>query len=160
MECAALLVVGLGAASEYINLVNSGAENSGFETRRHQSELMSMGSVCFDEAMKLLTVAYMEVSTLATQCLFLTAWVRFVYLKIKTDYYRLYCSFIQRPLQTWSYLSTAATKCRALLAYGTYSHNSEDDECIRRIFWSCYIIERYNSSFCQVITRDRTNRII
>jgi hypothetical protein len=72
-DCAALLVMALGAASELIHLVHSNSENSGFETRRHQSELMTMASVCFDEAMKLLTVAYMEISTLATQCVFLAA---------------------------------------------------------------------------------------
>lgn len=125
-DCAALLVMALGAASELIHLVHSDTKNNGFETRRHQSELMTMASVCFDEAMKLLTVAHMEVSTLATQCVFLAA---------------LYCSFLQRPLQTWSHLSTAASKSRSLLAYGTGSGNPEDDECIRRIFWSCYIIE-------------------
>lgn len=72
-DCAALLVMALGAASELIHLVHSDSKNNGFETRRHQSELMTMASVCFDEAMKLLTVAFMEVSTLATQCVFLAA---------------------------------------------------------------------------------------
>lgn len=55
---------------------------------------------------------------------------------------RLCCSFFQRPLQTWGYLNTAAAKCRSLLAYGTGSSNADDNESIRRIFWSCYIIER------------------
>lgn len=57
------------------------------------------------------------------------------------DLKSLYCSFLQRPLQTWSHLNTAAAKCQSLIAYGTGSGNVEDDECIRRIFWSCYIIE-------------------
>lgn len=73
MECAALLVMALGAASELIHFVHSGNENNGFEIRRQQNELMDMASVCFDESMKLLPVAYMEVSTLATQCIFLAA---------------------------------------------------------------------------------------
>lgn len=46
-------------------------------------------------------------------------------------------------MQTWGHLNTAAAKCRSLIAYGTGSANPEDEECIRRIFWSCYIIERY-----------------
>ncbi|KAF8855543.1 hypothetical protein BDZ45DRAFT_626148 [Acephala macrosclerotiorum] len=125
-DCAALLVMALGAASELIHVVYSQTESRGFESRQQQSELMAMASVCFDEAMKLLTVAYMEISTIATQCIFLAA---------------LYCAFLQRPLQTWSHLNTAAAKCRSLIAYGTGSGNPEDDECIRRIFWSCYIVE-------------------
>jgi len=125
-DCAALLVMALGAASELVQLVHSSTKSHGFESRQHQSELMTMASVCYDEAMKLLNVAYMEISTISTQCVFLAA---------------IYCSFLQRPLQTWGHLNTAATKCRALLAYGTGSGNIEDDECIRRIFWSCYIIE-------------------
>jgi hypothetical protein len=74
-DCAALLVLALGAASELITLIYSDDEHSDFESRRHQSELMAMASVCFDEAMKLLSIAYMEVSTIATQCVFLAAYV-------------------------------------------------------------------------------------
>jgi len=74
-DCAALLVLALGAASELIKLVHSSGEHRGFESRQHQGELMSMATVCFDEAMKLLTVAYMEVSPIATQCVFLAAYV-------------------------------------------------------------------------------------
>jgi hypothetical protein len=73
-DCAALLVLALGAASEFIQLVHSDTESLGFESRQQQSELMAMASVCFDEAMKLLTVAYMEISTISTQCLFLAAY--------------------------------------------------------------------------------------
>jgi hypothetical protein len=63
----------LGAASELIHLVHSDNKGGGFETRQHQSELMAMASVCFDEAMKILIVASMELSTLSTQCVFLAA---------------------------------------------------------------------------------------
>lgn len=72
-DCAALLVMALGAASELIQVAYSQSEPRGFESRQQQSELMTMASVCFDEAMKLLTVAYMEVSTISTQCVFLAA---------------------------------------------------------------------------------------
>jgi hypothetical protein len=74
-DCAALLVLALGAASELIKLVHSSVEPRGFESRQHQNELMTMATVCFDEAMKLLSVAYMEVSTISTQCVFLAAFV-------------------------------------------------------------------------------------
>jgi hypothetical protein len=74
-DCAALLVLALGAASELLTLIYSNDEHSDFESRRHQSELMAMASVCFDEAMKLVSIAYMEVSTIATQCVFLAAYV-------------------------------------------------------------------------------------
>lgn len=74
-DCAALLVLALGAASEFIKLVHSSVEPRGFESRQHQSELMTMATVCFDEAMKFLGVAYMEISTIATQCVFLAAFV-------------------------------------------------------------------------------------
>lgn len=72
-DCAALLVMALGAASELIYVVYSQTGSPGFESRQQQSELLTMASVCFDEAMKLLTVAYVEVSTIATQCVFLAA---------------------------------------------------------------------------------------
>jgi len=72
-DCAALLVMALGAASELIHLVHSDNKGGGFETRQHQNELMTMASVCFDEAMKLLIVASMELSTISTQCVFLAA---------------------------------------------------------------------------------------
>lgn len=72
-DCAALLVMALGAASELVQLVHASAKSHGFESRQQQSELMTMASVCFDEAMKLLNVAYMEISTISTQCVFLAA---------------------------------------------------------------------------------------
>jgi hypothetical protein len=34
-----------------------------------------------------------------------------------------------------------ATKCRSLIAYATGSTSFEEEECVRRMFWSCYIIE-------------------
>jgi hypothetical protein len=75
-DCAALLVLALGAASELIKVVHSSGERRNFESRQHQSELMAMAAVCFDEAMKLLTVAHMEISTISTQCVFLAAFVK------------------------------------------------------------------------------------
>ncbi|EPE25849.1 Zn2/Cys6 DNA-binding protein [Glarea lozoyensis ATCC 20868] len=125
-DCLALLVLALGAASELVKYTNSDETYRSFDSRQQQSELSNMASVCFDEASKLLAVAYMEVSTTSAQCVFLSA---------------LFCSFLQRPLQTWSHLSMTATKCRSLIAYATGSISFEEEECVRRMFWSCYIIE-------------------
>lgn len=74
-DCVALLVMALGAASELVQLVHSSTQSPGFESRQQQSELLSMASVCFEEAMKLLNLAYMEISTISTQCVFLAAYV-------------------------------------------------------------------------------------
>lgn len=54
----------------------------------------------------------------------------------------LYYAFVRRPLQAWQYINMAATKCRVLLSYSPVDENSKDQECLRRIFWSCYILER------------------
>ncbi|TAQ89900.1 hypothetical protein B7494_g1772 [Chlorociboria aeruginascens] len=63
--------------------------------------------------------------------------------KIQIDNYeaRLYFAFLRRPLQAWEYIDIAATKCRLLLSYAPQNETSEDQECMRRIFWSCYILE-------------------
>lgn len=63
----------LGAASELVEFVKGDNKRNGFESRQLQNELATMATVCFDEAMKLLTVASMELSTVATQCVFLAA---------------------------------------------------------------------------------------
>ena len=53
----------------------------------------------------------------------------------------LYFAFLRRPLQAWEYISAAAAKCLLLLSYPPHNFTSEDQERIRRIFWSCYILE-------------------
>jgi hypothetical protein len=57
-DCAALLVMTLGAASELLNLIHSSGQPQGFESRQKQGELMAMA-----------------ISTIATQCIFLAAFV-------------------------------------------------------------------------------------
>lgn len=54
----------------------------------------------------------------------------------------LYFASLVRPLQAWEYLSATAARCMLLLAYPPTEHNDEDQQRIRRIFWSCYILER------------------
>jgi hypothetical protein len=56
--------------------------------------------------------------------------------------HRLYFAYLQRPLQAWSYINTTAARCQLLLS-NSQGDLLTDSECIRRIFWSCYILERY-----------------
>ncbi|KAF4627492.1 hypothetical protein G7Y89_g10663 [Cudoniella acicularis] len=72
-DCLALLVMALGAASELVKYASLDEDHRNFESRQQQSELSTMAHVCFDEAIKLLPVAYMEVSTTSAQCVFLAA---------------------------------------------------------------------------------------
>ena len=55
---------------------------------------------------------------------------------------RLYFAFLRRPLQAWEYINAAAAKCLLLLSYPPAAESHEETERIRRIFWSCYILER------------------
>ncbi|OIW30390.1 C6 zinc finger domain-containing protein [Coniochaeta ligniaria NRRL 30616] len=86
----------------------------------------AMGDIYMDTVLKKLCVVQTEVSTAATQCLFFVA---------------LYFAFVRRPLQAWQYINMAATQCRLLLSYSPANETSDDQECLRRIFWSCYILE-------------------
>jgi hypothetical protein len=43
----------------------------------------------------------------------------------------IFYAYLQRPLQAWSMLGAAATKCRVLLSYRTA--NSEDSECVSEV---------------------------
>lgn len=56
---------------------------------------------------------------------------------------RIYFAFLRRPLQAWEYINAASSKCLLLLSYRAPNETDEDQERIRRIFWSCYILERY-----------------
>lgn len=65
----------------------------------------------------------------------------------------MYFAFLRRPLQAWEYINAAAAKCLLLLSYPPVGESLEDQERIRRIFWSCYILERYAfSSFASCST--------
>jgi len=55
---------------------------------------------------------------------------------------RLYFAFLTRPLQAWEYIGATAAKCMMLLSYPPNHDTPEDRERTRRIFWSCYILER------------------
>ena len=113
-SCLALLVMSLGAVS----ITSSGEQHSKAE--------LDIGATYFDAAVKMLHVAHMEQTADAALCLFLAA---------------LYFAFLQRPLEAWSYINATATKARLLLNYPPYPEASESNESIRRIFWSCFILE-------------------
>lgn len=85
----------------------------------------AMARTYFELYLQRLSLVHLETSTIATQCLFFTA---------------IFFAYLQRPLQAWSYISMTASKCRLLLCY-TSADTGVDTECLRRIFWSCFILE-------------------
>lgn len=116
--CLTLLVIALGCATETVRDTTQGAN------RRQIMRIRHLGMVHFDAAIYRLHVAHSLVNAEATQCLALAA---------------LYYAYLQRPIQAWSTLSSTAAKCRVLLSYGVAT--PEESECVRRIFWMCFILE-------------------
>lgn len=57
------------------------------------------------------------------------------------DVRRLYFAYLRRPLQAWNYIHDTAAKCQLLLSYPPVNEPTENQECLRRIFWACYILE-------------------
>ncbi|KAL3463527.1 hypothetical protein BJX64DRAFT_116427 [Aspergillus heterothallicus] len=124
-SCLALLVMALGCASQLIHSTSSATNQETTDSEeRHRWRLMS--ALYFDLAFRKIHLAQAECSTEAVQCLFFTA---------------LFFAFLQRPIQAWSFISSAAIKCRLLLSYPGSEADPRQQECLRRIFWSCYILE-------------------
>ncbi|PGH15985.1 hypothetical protein AJ80_05361 [Polytolypa hystricis UAMH7299] len=124
-SCLALLVMALGSASALVASVAEYDDPVPEETE-NRSQWKVMSELYFDSALKKLHVAQMECTIDSVQCLFFAG---------------LFFAFLQRPVQAWSFLSSAATKCRLLLLSQGSNIGLEDYECLRRIFWSCYILE-------------------
>jgi len=124
--CLALLTMALGCASEVISGLAARTSSLTDEETKRRLNRRAMGDTYFDSAVKKLYMAHTDVSALATHCLFFAA---------------LYFAFLRRPLQAWEYIHAAAAKCLLLLSYSAQDGISEDDERIRRIFWSCYVLE-------------------
>ncbi|KAK0730928.1 hypothetical protein B0H67DRAFT_563292 [Lasiosphaeris hirsuta] len=124
--CLGLLTMALGCASEAISGLTLGAAMLSDEERKKRAGRRAMGDIYFDSALKKLYVAHTGVSSTATHCLFFAA---------------VYFAFLRRPLQAWEYIHAAAAKCLLLLSYPPHDEPPEDQERIRRIFWSCYILE-------------------
>ncbi|WDK12921.1 C6 zinc finger domain-containing protein, partial [Colletotrichum graminicola] len=125
LACLALLTMALGCAGQVTAGLTTGKALSG-EERKRRAAMKAMGDVYFDSVLKKLHVVHTNVGSTATHCLFFTA---------------MYFAFLRRPLQAWEYINAASAKCLLLLSYPPESESAEDLERIRRIFWSCYILE-------------------
>ncbi|KAL9562293.1 hypothetical protein ACKAV7_013376 [Fusarium commune] len=124
-SCLCLLTLALGCASQAAEDLRFTAEPDAAEKDRRLRK-RKLGDIYFQLALKKLHVAHLQVDSESTQCLFFTA---------------LYFASLVRPLQAWEYLSATATRCMLLLSYPPNTHDDEAEERIRRIFWSCYILE-------------------
>ncbi|KAF5505147.1 Echinocandin B biosynthetic cluster transcription factor ecdB [Colletotrichum siamense] len=125
LVCLALLTMALGCAGQVTAGLTTGTTLSEEERKRRLAR-RAMGDMYFDSVLKKLHVVHTNVGSTATHCLFFTA---------------MYFAFLRRPLQAWEYINAASAKCLLLLSYSPESESEEDQERIRRIFWSCYILE-------------------
>ncbi|KAB5578783.1 hypothetical protein GE09DRAFT_560777 [Coniochaeta sp. 2T2.1] len=124
-RCLALLTMALGCASQVIGGLVDGQSMGEAEMERRRAR-REVADRYFDCVMRMLHVAHTDVSPAATHCLLFVA---------------LYFAFLRRPLQAWEYINAAAAKCLLLLSYPPSAESHEETERIRRIFWSCYILE-------------------
>ncbi|KAH8645821.1 hypothetical protein BX600DRAFT_478032 [Xylariales sp. PMI_506] len=125
--CCAQLVMALGCASEVVHgLVQNEDVVPTQEDIRAKNARRAMGELYFDGAMRSLHAVHAEMSCAAVQSLFFTA---------------LYYAYLRRPLQAWNCIHDTATKCLLLLSYPPENEPGESQECLRRIFWACYILE-------------------
>lgn len=124
--CLSLLTMALGCASQVTARLTAGTTALTEEDKKRRASRRAMGDTYFDSALKKLYIAHTDVSATATHCLFFAA---------------VYFAFVRRPLQAWEYIHAAAAKCLLLLSYPPHDEPPEDQERIRRVFWSCYILE-------------------
>ncbi|KAK2785103.1 hypothetical protein FQN53_007997 [Emmonsiellopsis sp. PD_33] len=117
-SCLALLVMALGAASDRISFHVATREPSLHETE-HQSQQKILSELYFDSALKKIFMAQVECTIDAVHCLFLAG---------------LFFAYLQRPIQAWSFISAATTKCRLLTLSPNPNTSHEDEECLRRLF--------------------------
>ncbi|KAK5460875.1 hypothetical protein LTS15_002938 [Exophiala xenobiotica] len=133
-SCLAFLVMALGCAC---GSTASACQDNSEGGANPQPQRKRMGDMYFDCAMNRMHIPLQEVSRSALHCLLFTAF---------------YFAFSQRPLQAWSFIDTTASKCRVLLAYKPTGTTQDEEECIHRIFWSCFILERFVSHPSPVVT--------
>lgn len=55
---------------------------------------------------------------------------------------RIYMTYAKRPLQASVLMNSAAHKCQLFLTYKSSKESEVNYEAARRVFWSCYIMER------------------
>ncbi|KAJ6118997.1 hypothetical protein N7471_013617 [Penicillium samsonianum] len=143
-SCLALLVMALGCSSELVRLFTT-RETPEPHLAEVEAEKRLLGSMYFECAFDKIHLAQAEFTADAVQCLFFTGYVIFREKSSLhqglTTIFSLYFSFLQRPLQAWSFISAAAIKCRLLLSYTPSDQPPERLESLHRIFWSCYILE-------------------
>ncbi|KAI8650085.1 Zn(2)-C6 fungal-type domain-containing protein [Fusarium sp. Ph1] len=123
--CLCLLTLALGCASQSVAGLRFATDSEDGEKEKRLRK-RKMGDVYFQLALKKIHVAHLQVDSETTQCLFFAA---------------IYFASLVRPLQAWEYLSATATRCMLLLSYPSDKPDVENEERIRRIFWSCYILE-------------------
>ncbi|KAJ5112150.1 hypothetical protein N7532_000195 [Penicillium argentinense] len=146
-SCLALLIMALGCASALVQSVATKEIHDG-NIEEFQNEQRILGTLFFDCAFKRISLVQAEFTAEAVQCLFFAGYdsrykicTNLLQSSSSNAQQRLYFSFLQRPLQAWSFISAAATKCRLLLSYEVEEQNPAQAECLRRVFWSCYILE-------------------
>ncbi|KAI6638897.1 hypothetical protein MCOR08_002355 [Pyricularia oryzae] len=125
-RCLAYLFMALGCASQVVAGLVDGHVLSEEEMRFRRAR-RSLADLYFDQVLGGIHVMHTAVGSAATHCLFLVG---------------LYFAFLRRPLQAWEYINAASARCLLLLSYQAENdEDDEDQERIRRIFWSCYILE-------------------
>lgn len=124
-SCLALMIMALGCASQTIAGLVS-AKGLSEDDLRRRSRQRDMGDVYFEHALRRLHVVHMDLGSASTQCLFFAG---------------IYSAFLRRPIQAWEFINAASAKCLLLLSYNPTNQTTEDQERVRRIFWSCYILE-------------------
>lgn len=126
-SCCAQLVMALGCAGEVVTgLVHSEDTIPSREEMDFRRARKAMGDLYFDGALRAMHMVHAEMSCMAVQSLFFAA---------------LYFAYLRRPLQAWTYIHNTASKCLLLLSYPPVNEPAESQECLRRIFWACYILE-------------------
>ncbi|KAI0010745.1 putative C6 transcription factor [Xylariaceae sp. FL0662B] len=126
-SCCAQLVMALGCAGNVVSGLRGGEEIPiSQEEIGYKSTRRTMADVYFDGAFKMMPTVHTDMTCIAVQCLFFTA---------------LYFAYLRRPLQAWNYIHDTAAKCLLLLSYPPVNEPIENQECLRRIFWACYILE-------------------
>ncbi|CEJ80032.1 hypothetical protein VHEMI00238 [[Torrubiella] hemipterigena] len=124
-SCLSLLIMALGCASQVTANLPQGSTSTP-EEARYRASRRKIGDKYFEAALKKLHIAHLTVNSTSAQCMLFVAF---------------YFAFLGRPLQAWEFISTASTKCLMLLSYAAENAQEEEHERMRRVFWSCYILE-------------------
>lgn len=127
--CLAALVVALGDACLFIEQRYKNDNNRSEDGNLPIWTLANSidGLAAFRRALGMVHIAMTDMSVPALLALLSTA---------------LYFTYLQRPLQVNIFLNACAQKCLTMMRYSTSNMSSEEYETVKRIFWSCFILER------------------